>query len=84
MTVQLRRTLTQTASRHSAPLPVHEMVFYSLLMTLSANSHGDFHHNVVGSMLPVCALWNINSALLNPVLWDGLQDLDNSFLNLRD
>ena len=56
-------------------------------MTLSATSHGDFHHNVVGSMLPV-RNWNINSlhlrALLNPVLWDDLQDFDNSFLNLRD
>ena len=35
-------TVTQTASRHSAPLRVHEMVFSSLLMTLSANSNGDF------------------------------------------
>ena len=54
MTVLLRRTLTQTASRHSAPLPVHKLVFCGLLMTLSANSHEDFLHNVVGSMLPVC------------------------------
>ena len=32
--------------------------------------------------------WNINSlhlrALLNPVLWDDLQDFDNSVENLRD
>ena len=32
--------------------------------------------------------WNINSlhlrALLNPVLWDDLQDFENSVLNLRD
>ena len=42
MTVQLRRTPTQTAFRHSASLPVHEMVFCSLLMTLSETSHGDF------------------------------------------
>ena len=50
MTVQLRRTPTQTASQNSAPLPVHEMVFCGLLMTLSATSDGDFPHNVVGSM----------------------------------
>ena len=64
------------------------MVFYSLLMTLSATSHGDFHHNVVGGMLLVCGTGIINSlhlrALLNPVLWDDLQDFDNSSLNLRD
>ena len=47
----------QTITRHSVSLPVHEMVFCSLLMTLSsATSHGDFSHNVIGSMLPVCAL----------------------------
>ena len=40
MTVLLRRTPTQTASQHSALLLVHEMVFCSLLMTLSAASHG--------------------------------------------
>ena len=43
----------QTASRHSASMLVHEMVFCGLLMTLAATSHGDFPHNVVGSMLPV-------------------------------
>ena len=48
MTVQLRKTPTQTAFRHSASLPVHEMVFCSLLMTLSATSNGDFPHNVIG------------------------------------
>ena len=49
----------QNASRHSASLPVHEMVFCSLLMTLSsATSHWDFllGNNVVGRMLPVCAV----------------------------
>ena len=37
---------------------------------------------------PCVRNWNINSlhlrALLNPVLWDDLQDFDNSVLNLRD
>ena len=36
-----------TASRHSASLPVHEMVFCSLLMTLSsATSHEDFQRQI--------------------------------------
>ena len=48
--VLLRRTPTQTASQNSASLPVHKLVFCGLLMTLSATSHGDFPHNVVGSM----------------------------------
>ena len=45
MTVLLRRNPTQTASRYSGSLPVHEMVFCSLRMTLSATSHGDFLSN---------------------------------------
>ena len=50
MTVKFRRNPTQTASLHSASLPVHEMMFCSLLMTLSsATSHWDFPYNVVGS-----------------------------------
>ena len=52
----LRRTPTQTATRHSDSLHVHKLVFCGLLMILSATSHGDFPINVVGSMLPVCAL----------------------------
>ena len=49
-TLLLRRTPTQTATRHSASLPVHKLVFCSLLMTLPANSHGDFPHNDDGSV----------------------------------
>ena len=49
MTVLLRRTPTQTASRHSASLPVHKLESLGLPMTLSATSNGDFLHNVVGS-----------------------------------
>ena len=48
--VLLRRTPTQTGSQNSATLPVHELVFCGFLMILSATSHGDFPHNVVGSM----------------------------------
>ena len=44
----------QTATRHSASLLVHELVFCGLLMKLSATSYGDFPYNVVGSMLSVC------------------------------
>ena len=55
MTVLLQRTPTQTASRHSASLPVHELVFFGLPMTHCATSHGDICLNVVGSMLPVSA-----------------------------
>ena len=46
----LQRTPTQTTTRHLASLPVYELVFCRLLMTLSATSHGDFPHNVVGRM----------------------------------
>ena len=59
----------QTASRHSASLPVNKLMFCSLPMTLSATSNGDFHSLHL-------------SALLNPVLWDDLQDFDNSDLSL--
>ena len=52
----LRRTPTQTATRHSDSLPDHKLVFCGLLMTLSATSHGDFPINVVGRMLLVCAM----------------------------
>ena len=48
--VLLRRTQTQTESRHSVSLPVHELVFCGLLKTLSATSHGDVPHNVEESM----------------------------------
>ena len=46
---------TQTATRHSDSLPVQELVYLGLLTTLSATTNGNFRHNVVGSMLPVCA-----------------------------
>ena len=39
MNVPLRRTPTQTASRHSDSLPVQELLSFGLLMTLSATSN---------------------------------------------
>ena len=42
MIVLLRRIPTQTASRHSASLLVHELVFCGLQITLSATLHGEF------------------------------------------
>ena len=88
MNVLLRRTPTQTATRNTDSLPVHKLVFCSLLMTLSATSHGDFHPQRRWEHVPCVRNWKNNSlhlrALLNPVLRDGLQDFDNSFLNLRD
>ena len=40
--VLLRRTQTQTATRHSDSLPVQELVFCGLPMTLSATTNSDF------------------------------------------
>ena len=57
----LRRTQTQTESRHSASMSVHELVFGSLLMTLSEKSHGAFPHHVVGSKVD-CAVAKNSSA----------------------
>ena len=51
--VLLRRTPTQTATRHSDSLPVYELESFGLPMTLSATSNGVFTYKVVGSMLPV-------------------------------
>ena len=75
----------QTASRHSASLPVHELVFCNHLMTLSsATSHGDFLHNVVGRMFPVWreTQWYLsllpNSIALHTVDEQNLRHLRNS------
>ena len=67
MTVLLRRTPTQTASRHSASLPVHKMMFCGLLMTLSATSQGDFSHKVdhrqTRSEMPSCGINWVTSTI---------------------
>ena len=88
MTVLLRRTPTQTASRHSASLPVHEIgVLQSSDDTLCNFARG-LSPQRRWEHAPCVRNWNINSlhlrALLNLVLWDDLQDFDNSFLNVRD
>ena len=57
----------QTASRHSAPLPVHELVFCGLLMTLSATLQLGEHALCVRAAKPTFSLGNGLRFLKRPV-----------------